>query len=338
MRLTLGIESSCDETSVAIVDEELNVLSCITQTQIDIHQRFRGVVPEIASRHHVEAITAVIDEALEKAGVTPADLSGIAVTNRPGLVGSLLVGVLAAKSLALAWNLPITTVNHIAAHLFSPLMFHKDMPLPLIGAAISGGHTELYLCNDGVHFEKIGRSIDDAAGEAFDKCAAILGLPYPGGPSISKAAAEGSPTHQFPSPVYRKGSGFDFTFSGIKTSVLYHCKGFDNRGKGPLLPGISVPDVAASFEETVCKALVKQMVAAAKKHDAKSIIMGGGVACNGRLRATLEEACEKRGLKHGYPPPIYCTDNAAMIAGLGAMQFARGAEDEGLEFDVLSRV
>ena len=217
-------------------------------------------------------------------------------------------------------------------------MFTKDMEFPLIGAAISGGHTELYLSEDGVSFTKIGRSIDDAAGEAFDKCAAILGLPYPGGPSISKAAEKGTPNHQFPSPAYKKGSGFDFTFSGIKTSVLYHCKGYENRGKGPLLEGIIVADVAASFEETVCKALVQQMLAAAKKYGARSIIMGGGVACNSRLRSMLAEKCKKQNLQSAYPPPIYCTDNAAMIAGLGATQFARGAVDEGLNFDVLSRV
>ncbi len=338
MRITLGIESSCDETSVAIVDEDLNILSCITQTQIDIHKRFKGVVPEIASRHHVEAITATIADAMEQAKIKPNQLHGIAVTNRPGLVGSLLVGVLAAKSLAMAWDLPITTVNHIAAHLFSPLMFNKNLPLPLIGAAISGGHTELYLCEDGLHFTRIGRSIDDAAGEAFDKCAAILNLPYPGGPAISQAAKNGVANHKFPSPIYKKGNGFDFTFSGIKTSVLYHCKGFDNRGKGPLLEHISVADVAASFETTVCQAIIKQMLAAAKKHKAKSIIMGGGVACNQFLRNELQNACKINKLQYGYPPSIYCTDNAAMIAGLGSVQFANDATNEGLNFDVLSRI
>ncbi|MEM7236155.1 MAG: tRNA (adenosine(37)-N6)-threonylcarbamoyltransferase complex transferase subunit TsaD, partial [Planctomycetota bacterium] len=323
----LGIESTCDETGVSIVDDGTRILSNVVLSQVPLHERFGGVVPEIASRAHVEAITRMVERAFAEAdlplpdGVSEANVDAIAVANRPGLVGSLLVGVTAAKSLSLAWNLPLVAVDHVQAHVYSVAMgFGDDVPEPIefpaVALIVSGGHTSLYLAKSWTDHELIGSTMDDAAGEAFDKASAILGLGYPGGPAISKAAVDGDPKAvRFPRTLLEPES-LDFSFSGIKTSVLYHVKGQNARRATPSRE-ISVPDTAASFEQAVCDVLTKKVARAVKKTGVKTAVVGGGVAANGRLRRELEAYGEKHGVVIRYPALKLCTDNGAMIAGLG---------------------
>lgn len=309
----LGIESSCDETAAAVVDGS-KVLSNIVATQDDVHARFGGVVPELASRRHIENIVPVIKAALAKAGVGFGDISGIAVTYAPGLLGSLLVGIAAAKGLAYVLDIPLIGVNHLEGHLNAAALEFGDIPLPSVGLVVSGGHTSLYLVKGFGEYRLLGATRDDAAGEAFDKVAKLLGLGYPGGPAIEAAAKGGDPkAFKFSQPKFSTGNSLDFSFSGIKTAVLllYRREG---RTTGPSF----VSSLAASFQEAVIDILVARLIEAARLNNARAIVLAGGVAANLKLRERLKSAADVAGLPSFIPPVALCTDNAAMIAYVGA--------------------
>ncbi len=315
--LILGIETSCDETAAAVVRDGRRVLASVVASQEHLHARYGGVVPEIACRAHLESIVPIIDQTLERAGVRLADLEAIAVTNRPGLIGALLIGVAAAKTLSWLLRVPLVAVNHIEAHLYAPNL-ERPLNYPIVGLIASGGHTALLYAESPIETEVIGTTTDDAAGEAFDKAAAVLGLGYPGGPAIDRAAKGGNPNAvEFPRTMLEPDS-FDFSFSGIKTAVLYHCYGQNAPGReGEPPPPDQVPDLAASFQEAVVDVLVAKSLRAALSRGVETLVVGGGVGCNSRLRARLAEECAKVGLGLRFAPPELCTDNAAMIAGLG---------------------
>ena len=316
-RLVLGIESSCDETAAAVVRDGREVLSSVVETQIAIHAKYGGVVPEVAGRAHLDQIVPVIDRALEEAGLELSEIDGLAATARPGLVGSLLVGFSAAKALAFQRSLPWVDVHHIEAHVYAALMEH-EIELPVCALVVSGGHTALYRVEALDRMQLLAKTLDDAAGEAFDKVAVLLGLPYPGGPSVSKLALEGDP-ERFSFPRYRAKPGRpSFSFSGLKTAVLYHLRGGD--ATQPTPPPEAIPDradVAASFQAAAVASLVRPSLDAAEEQGLERVVAVGGVACNQRLRSELTAAGEARGLQVHFPSPAYCTDNAAMIAGLG---------------------
>lgn len=325
----LAIETSCDETAAAVVSDGTNIRSSIVASQALLHEKYGGVVPEIASRAHVEKIYPVIAEAMERAQVCPEDIDAVAVANQPGLAIALMVGVTAAKTLAFAWNKPLIAVNHIHAHLQSAMLEAKSLQLPAAALIVSGGHTNLYEAKSPLHLQLLGRTIDDAAGEAFDKVATILGLPYPGGPNIEKTALQGNPKAiRFPRSLMEKGS-LNFSFSGLKTAVLYHCRGQDMKGQNRLaeMSTQEIADIAASFQAAVIDVLVKKTKLAARQIAAKTVLMGGGVACNNVLRQAMEAMCRKERLSLLIAPKKYCTDNAAMIGSLAyhkymARQFA----------------
>jgi N6-L-threonylcarbamoyladenine synthase len=331
--LVLGIESSCDETAAAVVRGGRAILSSEVRSQIAEHASYGGVVPEIAGRSHLRAVLPVIDVALEKAGVGLGDLDAVAVTQKPGLIGSLLVGVSAAKSLAFARGLPFVGVDHIEAHVYSATMECAFDPYPCVALVVSGGHTTLYEARSPLEITRLSTTLDDAAGEAFDKVAHLLGLSYPGGPSVSKLALEGDPRrYDFPRFRQRLAPGESaprfapFSFSGLKTAVLYHLRGQD--GRSPTPPPEQIldrADVAASFQEAVVDALVEPTMRAALELGHRTVLVGGGVACNRRLREKLGAAASSRGLTAVFPSPAYCTDNAAMIAGLGWHRWKAGA-------------
>ena len=290
-------------------------------------RKFGGVVPEIASRAHIEKIYHVVEKALEDSNLSMNDIDAIAVANQPGLVISLIVGVTAAKTLAMMWNKPLIAINHVHAHLQSALLEEeKDIKLPAVALIVSGGHTNIYSCRSALDLDLMGTTIDDAAGEAFDKVAQILGLSYPGGPSIEKIAKEGDPKAiRFPRSMLNKES-LDFSFSGIKTAVLYHCNGQDMKGKS-LVSDMSrkeIADIAASFQQAVVEVLVKKTMLASKKIRAKTIIMGGGVAASSALREQMQDVCDQRRLKLMVAPRKYCTDNAVMIASLAYHKYKAG--------------
>ncbi len=322
----LGIETSCDETAAAVVEDGARVLSSVVASQEHLHAKYGGVVPEIACRAHVEAVVPTIDQAVQQAGLTLGALDAIAVTTCPGLIGALLIGVAAAKTLSWLLGVPLAAVNHIEAHLYAPAL---DAPLdyPLVGLIASGGHTALLYATSPVDTEVVGTTTDDAAGEAFDKAASVLGLSYPGGPAIDRAARGGNPKAvAFPRTMLEPGS-FDFSFSGIKTAVLYECYGHNARGRGNAPPPAeAVPDLAASFQEAVVDVLVEKSIRAALSRGVGTLVAGGGVACNSRLRARLGEEAAKVGLRVRFAPPALCTDNAAMVAGLGHHLLAAGRE------------
>lgn len=313
--LTLGIESSCDETSVAILRGAREILANVISTQIPVHQKFGGVVPEIASRKHIVNILPVLDEALRKADVKLTDISRIAVAYGPGLVGALLVGVSAAKSLAFALDKPLVAVNHLEGHIFANFLSHPELKPPFMALVVSGGHTSLVHVKDYNHFSLMGQTRDDAAGEAFDKVARVMGLPYPGGPQIDKLAKEGNPDAiDFPMALNEKGN-YEFSFSGLKSAVLNYlnsmkCKGIE----------INKADVAASFQKSVVTILVHKAVEAAKQTGMKKLVLAGGVAANSSLEGCLRAAAEENDLEFFYPSKILCTDNAAMIACRGFYQ------------------
>ena len=334
--IVLGIESSCDETAAAVVRGGRRVLSSIVHSQVNEHAPFGGVVPEIAGRSHLRAIVPVIDRALEEARVGLDDLAAIAVTNRPGLIGSLLIGLSAAKALAWMRGLPLVGVDHIEAHAYAATM-ERDVPLPAIALVVSGGHTALYRMNAPDHLVLLGGTLDDAAGEAFDKVSSLLGLGYPGGPPISRLARDGNRS-AFRFPRYRPPDGRTaFSFSGLKTAVLYHLRGQDALAPTPAPETIERPaDVAASFEEAVVDALVGESLRTAEAERLDSILVAGGVACNDRLRERMTEEAGKRGWNAVFPSPGYCTDNAAMIAGLGHHLWSLGQRDT-LELDARAR-
>ncbi len=312
--LVLGIESSCDETAAAVVEDGKTVHSSVVSSQVDLHRRFRGVVPEVASRAHLRNILPVLEDALKQGGVEPAEVDAVAVASFPGLIGSLLVGISAARAFALCRGVPLVEVNHLHAHVYSAALEH-DVPYPLVALVVSGGHTELFFAASPTSLERLGGTVDDAAGEAFDKVAVILGLPYPGGPAVESLAAGGDPgAVRF--PVSFKGDGtLRFSFSGVKTAVLYYCK--EDLGKGEMKRSVVPKDVAASFQRVVVDVLVEKTILAAERTGAVAVVAGGGVVCNGELRKRLRHACDEKGIPLYLPSPRYCTDNAAMVAGLG---------------------
>lgn len=319
--LILGIETSCDDTSAAVVEDGRIIHSNIIASQDALHLRFGGVVPEIACRAHLEAIIAVIDNALADAGVSLKDLDAVASTNTPGLIGALLIGLTAAKSLAWVLDVPLIAVNHLHGHIYASCLEHDNIQYPVISLIASGGHTSLFLTQDVTHHTLLGSTIDDAAGEAFDKVAKLLELGYPGGPVIDNIARKGNPEAvPFPRAYIEKDS-LDFSFSGLKTAVLYHCYGRNMQTRRSRLSVQDVADLAASFQEAVIDILVDKTLLALEKNRAKGIVIGGGVAANSRLRQKLQEAAKVRGVPFYYPSPRLCTDNAAMIAGLAYHEY-----------------
>ncbi|MGA2172264.1 MAG: tRNA (adenosine(37)-N6)-threonylcarbamoyltransferase complex transferase subunit TsaD [Sedimentisphaerales bacterium] len=324
----LGVETSCDETAAAVVADGRVVKSSVVASQAKLHEKYGGVVPEIASRAHIENIYPVISEALNAANVTKDDIAAIAVANQPGLAVALVVGVTAAKALSVVWDKPLIAVNHLHAHLQSAMLTEHNLELPAVALIVSGGHTCLYECESPLELKLIGRCIDDAAGEAFDKVATILKLPYPGGPSIEKAAQMGNPRSiDFPRSMLGPDS-LDFSFSGLKTAVLYHCRGQDMKGqtKVDLMSKQEIADIAASFQSAVIDVLVEKTSRAIDKIGAKTVLLGGGVAANGALRTTLAKMCESYNparLLLVAPKP-YCTDNAVMVASLAYYKYKAG--------------
>ena len=315
----LGIESSCDETAASIVKNGRCVLSNVINTQIDLHKVYGGVVPEIASRKHIENIDAVIDEALLQANMTLDDIDAIAVTYGPGLVGALLVGVSAAKAIAYAAEKPLVPVHHIRGHISANFIAHPDLRPPFVCLVASGGHSHIVNVKDYTTFEVLGRTRDDAAGEAFDKIARVLGLGYPGGPLIDKLAKEGDPKAiAFPRVKMDKDS-LDFSFSGVKTAVINYLHKAEQNGDE-----ISRADVAASFQDAVTDALCEHTIEGAMRCGAKTVALAGGVAANSQLREKMTDMCRKHGIAVVYPPPILCTDNAAMIACAGYFSYEKG--------------
>ncbi|WP_442878384.1 tRNA (adenosine(37)-N6)-threonylcarbamoyltransferase complex transferase subunit TsaD [Clostridium sp.] len=317
--ITLGIESSCDETSASIVKNGREVLSNIISSQIDIHKKFGGVVPEVASRKHIEAISSVIDEAVKEAGIEYSDVDVFAATYGPGLVGALLVGLSTAKAMALSSGKPFVGVNHIEGHISANYIEHKFLQPPFVTLIVSGGHTHLVLVKDYGKYEIIGRTRDDAAGEAYDKISRALGLGYPGGPAIDKIAREGNPSAiDFPRSYLEEGS-FDFSFSGLKSAVLNYLNKMNMQSFE-----INKADVAASFQASVVEVLSNKAIEAVKLAGVDTLCLAGGVAANSALRERLTAICEKKGIRFLYPSNILCTDNAAMIASAGYYDYING--------------
>jgi N6-L-threonylcarbamoyladenine synthase len=324
----LGIETSCDETAAAVVAEGRTIKSSVVASQTKLHEKYGGVVPEIASRAHIEQIYPVIKEAMVQADVAKDDIDAIAIANQPGLTIALVVGVTAAKTLSFAWNKPLIAINHLHAHLQSAMLSEEKFETPAVALIVSGGHTCLYDYHSPLEPKRLGTTIDDAAGEAFDKVASILRLPYPGGPSIEKAAEKGNPyAIKFPRSMLGRDS-LDFSFSGIKTAVLYHCRGQDMKGENKVdsMTTQQIADIAASFQADVVDELVKKTRRAAKKICAKTILLGGGVAANNKLRIQLQQMCDSDvpPKKLLVAPKRYCTDNAVMVASLGYYKFRAG--------------
>ena len=317
-KLVLGIETSCDETSAAILADGRRVLSNVVASQDDVHAPYGGVVPELASRRHLEVIVPVVEKALADAGVTLGDLDGIAVTYGPGLVGSLLVGCSMAKALAWVHGLPLVGVNHLEGHVYAAFLTEDPPEYPFLALVVSGGHTALYHASAPLTYRLVGQTRDDAAGEAFDKVAKLLGLGFPGGPIIQRTAERGDPRAiEFPLAQMSDGAS-DFSFSGIKTSVSLYAR------RHQPLSDAQVADVAASFQAAVVKMLVRKTVRAALRIGVKRVVLTGGVAANGPLRAALREEAEQHGIRLHIPPPRLCTDNAAMITAAGATRLAAG--------------
>ncbi|BDG02599.1 tRNA (adenosine(37)-N6)-threonylcarbamoyltransferase complex transferase subunit TsaD [Anaeromyxobacter oryzae] len=315
----LGIETSCDETAAAVVEDGRRALSDVVATQIDVHRRWGGVVPELASRNHVVQVMPVVDEALSRAGVGPDGVDAIAVTSGPGLVGALLVGVQAAKALAAAWGKPLVRVNHLEGHLVAAFLAETAPAFPFLGLVVSGGHTSLYAARAFGEYQLLGHTRDDAAGEAFDKGAKLLGLPYPGGVAIDRLAREGDPgAIRFPKAIV-KGADLDFSFSGLKTALLHHVK------KHGVPEGRGLADLCASYQEAIVRALVEKAFRAARRLQFDRLVLSGGVAANSRLRAAAAaRAAEYEGMSVFLPAVKLCTDNAAMIAVAGTHAYLRG--------------
>ena len=315
----LAIETSCDETAAAVVKNGREVLSNVISSQIDLHTLYGGVVPEIASRKHIEKINQVIEAALEEASMSLDEMTAIAVTYGPGLVGALLVGVAEAKAIAYACQKPLVGVHHIEGHVSANFIEHPDLEPPFVCLIVSGGHTHLVVVKDYGEYEIIGRTMDDAAGEAFDKVARAVGLGYPGGPKIDRAAKEGNP-HAIEFPRAKVGgSAYDFSFSGMKSAVLNYINQAQMKGEE-----ICVPDLAASFQNAVVDVLASRAVAAAKEYGYGKLAIAGGVASNSALRAAVKEQCDRNGIAFYYPSPIFCTDNAAMIGAAAYYEYING--------------
>ena len=302
----LGIETSCDETSASIVKNGTTEIATVVLTQIDIHKDFGGVVPEIASRNHVKNITMVIEDCLEKANMTIEEIDAIGVTYGPGLIGSLLIGVEAAKTLAYVNNKPLIPVNHMSGHIYANELVH-ELEFPLIALVISGGHTELIYMKDHYQFEKIGGTLDDAVGECYDKIARVVSVPYPGGPTIDRWAHEGQDTYNLPLPL--NDNSYNFSFSGLKSAVINLVHNEQQRNNE-----IRKKDLATSFQNTVVEIITKKTLKALKDYNVKNLIVAGGVAANKGIREKLSELCQKENINYSFPDIKYCTDNAAMIA------------------------
>ena len=325
----LAIESSCDETAAAVCLNGREAASNIISSQIEIHKLYGGVVPEIASRHHLDNVNPVVDQALEEAGISMDEIDAIAVTYGPGLVGALLIGLATAKAYALATGKPLIGVNHIQGHVCANYIAHPDLEPPFMALVISGGHTNIVDVKDYQTYHVLGSTRDDAAGEAYDKVARVLGLGYPGGPLIDKIAKAGDPQAAPFKRVYLEKGSLDFSFSGIKTGVLNYINGEKQAGRE-----VNVADVATGFQEAVLEVVVNKTVGAALQRGEDKIVVAGGVAANSRLREMLGEECRKHGLGLYYPPPVLCTDNAAMIGCAAYYKFMAGQTD-GLDLDAI---
>lgn len=333
----MGIETSCDETAVAIIKNGREIVANVVASQIESHKRFGGVVPEIASRHHVEQLTIVLEEAMNQGKLTFQDIDAIAVTEGPGLVGALLIGVNAAKALAFAHSIPLVPVHHIAGHIYANRIV-EEMKFPLLALVVSGGHTELVYMKEHGHFEVIGETRDDAAGEAYDKVARTLNLPYPGGPHIDRLAQEGEPTIKLPRAWLEEGS-YDFSFSGLKSAVINTVHNAEQRGEK-----IAPENLAASFQESVIDVLVTKTLLATKQYEVNQVLLAGGVAANKGLRKRLEAVFGNEEVELVIPPLYLCTDNAAMIAAAGSIFYEKGQRAElnlnanpGLDIDIHNR-
>jgi len=317
--LVLGIETSCDETAVGIVEDRLTLRANIIASQVELHAPFGGVVPEVAARAHLSQMLPTIFTALDTAKVTLNDLDAIAVTNGPGLAGALLVGVAAAKGLALAHDLPLIGVNHLRAHVEVSQLEFGELELPLLALIVSGGHTSIVRLNEDRSFTPLGGTIDDAAGEAFDKIARFIGLPFPGGPHIDRLARDGNPTaFSFPRALAHDGS-YNLSFSGLKTAVVRELRRMEAAGVEP-----NLADVAASFQEALVDVQQRKVMAAAKAEGLDQVVLAGGVAANSRLRSAFQQECDARGFRLIVPSIPLCTDNGAMVAASGANLFAQG--------------
>ena len=328
----IGIETSCDETSIAIVEDGKTIRSHVIASQIDFHRKYGGVVPEIASRKHLEFINPAINQALQEGNISYKDLGAVAVANGPGLVGALLIGVAAAKAISYSLNIPIIGVNHLEGHIAANLLESNTPPFPWICLIVSGGHVNLVHINNFGEYIPLGKTRDDAAGEAFDKIAKVLDLPYPGGPVIEKIALEGNcEAINFPRAHLGKDS-LDFSFSGLKTAVIYYLREQKQKGNK-----ISVPDVAASFQKAVVDVLAKKAIMAAEKTGVNTIALAGGVACNKTLREMVKKKAKNKGINIIYPQSILCTDNAAMIACAGYYKYRKGEVDN-LSLDVFPNI
>jgi N6-L-threonylcarbamoyladenine synthase len=326
--LILGIETSCDETAAAVVRDGKRVLSSVVASQDKLHLPYGGVVPEIACRAHLVTVLPVFHRALSEAGVKLDDLDAVAVVNTPGLVGSLLIGLTAAKALAWINALPLIGVNHLHAHAYAAALERDEDVFPCVTLVVSGGHTSLFHSRSPIEHERLGGTLDDAAGEAFDKVASILGLGYPGGPHIDRVARTGDPDAvRFPRSRLSADS-LDFSFSGLKTAVLYHCRGQDANAPARALSAEETADVAAGFQEAVVDVLVEKLLRAARRISAKRIALGGGVAANSRLRERVQAAALSRGLDLLLPPTPYCIDNAAMVAGIAHHLYNAGSTSD----------
>jgi N6-L-threonylcarbamoyladenine synthase len=322
----LGIETSCDETGVAVVEDGSKVLSNVLSSQHEIHGRFGGVVPELASRAHVERLNPLLDVALAEAGIRWSEVDAVAVTRGPGLVGALLVGLATAKAIALALDAPLIAVNHLEGHVYANFLEHGPPDPPYVALIVSGGHTQLVYMPEEQRYEVLGQTVDDAAGEAFDKVARFLGLGFPGGPELDRLARDGDPEAvRFPRAMAESGD-YDFSLSGLKTAVVRHVRREEREGKKT-----PVPDIAASFQEAVVDVQVQKTMAAAEEKGVTSVLLGGGVVANSRLRERMAEEAEKRGLRLLFPSAELCTDNGAMIASVGYFRLMRG---ERSSFDV----
>jgi N6-L-threonylcarbamoyladenine synthase len=326
MAKILAIESSCDETAAAVVEDRCHVLSSVIASQHDIHEKYGGIVPELASRRHLECIGPVVTEALERAGTTVQGLDAIAVTCGPGLVGPLLVGLCAAKAMAWQLGIPLIAVNHLEGHVRSPFIENPGIELPAVALVVSGGHTALYLCPEEGVYRQLARTRDDAAGEAFDKVARFLGLAYPGGPIIDRIS-EGANEHaiDFPRAVM-KNQSLDFSFSGLKTAARIRATdmGLAHGNEAEAEGSPAVRDLVASFQRTVVETLVDTTLRACRREGVTTVLLAGGVACNRRLRRVFAEAADRNGLTVFMPQPAYTTDNAAMIGAAAFLQFERG--------------
>ncbi len=326
MELVLGIETSCDETAAAVLEGGRRIRSNVVASQVDLHAPYGGIVPELASRRHIEVIQPVLDRALADAGIALGDVTALAVTVGPGLVGSLLVGVSVAKAIAFARRLPLVGVNHLEGHIAAAFLEFPTLAYPFVALVVSGGHTHLYHVPAECEYRLLARTRDDAAGEAFDKVARLLGLGFPGGPAIEREAGGGDPDAiPFPRAVFSDGS-LDFSFSGLKTAVVHHLKGVGGEAAAPDRPLADqhLRDVCASFQQAAVDMLVERVVRAARDHGLHTVVVAGGVACNGVFRQALKAKAEAEGIQLVIPSPALCTDNAAMIAAAGAVRLRRG--------------